>query len=129
MNNTALVATPTTRWAVLIDPYFEFAPFSVGAGSTTYRNLIATVSQNRIQANGTAYVVNAASGETGYRHSTLTWDGTTAGVTNLQNRGSGAFALTFENNAGFMAAKIVATNANSDVRLVTYLQGSIEIGA
>lgn len=119
----------TARWITLINPQIEFSEFSVGAGSTTYKNIFASVSANRCSGAMVGHVTNEISAETAFRYSFTKWDGTTATITSDNSRQSAAFTLAFVNNAGFFAAQMAATNARTYVALSVHVIGAIELGA
>jgi hypothetical protein len=123
------LAEVTARWVTLVNPQFEFTEFSVGAASTTYKNIMASVASNRCSGAMMAYLTCETAGETAYRYSFTKWDGATATITSDNSRQVAAMTLDIVDNAGFFAARVVATNARTYVALAVQCIGAMEIGA
>ena len=128
-------ATDGGRSVVLINPYWEFAPVSVGAASNTYFALIALASNNRVSGSITGMSTTSTSGDTDFTYDVVKWDGTTATV----NSGSwdamsltvngGGTSLTTVDNSGVLSQRLYSTSARTSVRVVAHLNGAVRVAA
>lgn len=122
-------ATDGGRWVELVNPRWEFAPFDVGAGSTTWKSLQALTSGTRVDAKFAAYAVSSTTADIAHRTTDLTWDGSTLGAAAGVANAAGGFALTTEDNSGTLAAKLVSTSARTNVRLSVQATGVLSVVA
>lgn len=122
-------ATDGRRWVELVNPRWEFAPFDVGAGSTTWKDMQALTSGSRVDAKFAAYAVSSTTADIAHRTTALTWDGSSLGSTAGVANAAGGFALTTEDNSGTLAAKLVSTSARTNVRLSVQAVGTISVAA
>jgi hypothetical protein len=119
------VASDGGRTIVLTNTSFDFAEFDVGAGSTTYKNIIPLGANYRVTGTASASIVTSTSGDTDFTADSVKWDGTTATITNAVSRSGGGVTMTIVSNAGYLAVKVESTNALTNCRLVVQFNGNI----
>ena len=113
----------------LTDPVFLFPEFSAGAGSTTYKNLLALGANDRVHGFLNVAVASNVTADRGPRQDEVTWDGTTFTRTNKITEISGAIAVDSVRNSSILAAQVFATNALDPVVVQAILNGMVVVAA
>lgn len=113
----------------LTDPVFLFPEFSAGAGSTTYKNLLALGANDRVHGFLNVTVASNVTADRGPRQDEVTWDGTTFTRTNKITETSGAIAVDSVRNSSILAVQVFATNALNPVVVQAKLSGMAVVGA
>lgn len=126
-SNCTTNADATSRPLILTDPVFMFPEFSVGAGSTTYKNLLPFGANDRAHGFLNVSVMSNVVADRGPRQDEVTWDGTTFTRTAKMSEGSGAMAVDTVRNAGSLAVQLFATNALSSVIVQAKFNGMVVV--
>ncbi len=127
LENTELFS-PDVRACVLINPVFEFTAFDVGSSSTTYKEIVDIVGQNRIKVDFTSFIVSSNSTDTAYSSDAVSYDGSSLSATQTLERSPGGLTVVIANNSGVLSARVDSVTARTNCRLSVHTNGSIEIG-
>lgn len=123
--NCTVNVDAATRPVTLVDPIFIFPEFSVGAGSTTYNNLVDLGANDRVYGDLVLTVMSNTAADQASRTDLVLWDGTTFTRTNKLVYATGAIAVDTVTNSSILAIQTFSTNALSTVVVQAKLNGSV----